>query len=146
LAGRIEASGLRPYFRDDLLRGIGAQAGRLSPPGYGFPVFPQRLRYAWASVSSCWSTLLATTPGAPVRVFRVLVCVNIYRRWKEITLAGTSQNRAPVRSAVSPIDELCHQQKSVDAPTWKQLFRAGGFQTVEERQLDFAKAAIDILK
>jgi hypothetical protein len=34
----------------------------------------------------------------------------------------------------------------VDAPTWKQLFRAGGFQTVEERQLDFAKAAIDILK
>ena len=38
------------------------------------------------------------------------------------------------------------QQKPVDADTWKQLFRRAGFESVEERQLDFAKAAIYILK
>lgn len=38
------------------------------------------------------------------------------------------------------------QQKPVDAATWKQLFRAAGFESIEERQLDFAKAAIYILK
>jgi SAM-dependent methyltransferase len=38
------------------------------------------------------------------------------------------------------------QQKPVDAHTWKQLFRAAGFQSIEERPLDFAKAAIYILK
>jgi 2-ketoarginine methyltransferase len=38
------------------------------------------------------------------------------------------------------------QQKPVDADTWKQLFRAAGFESIEERSLDFAKAAIYILK
>jgi cyclopropane fatty-acyl-phospholipid synthase-like methyltransferase len=38
------------------------------------------------------------------------------------------------------------QQKPVDAQKWKELFRAAGFQSIEERQLDFAKAAIYILK
>jgi O-methyltransferase involved in polyketide biosynthesis len=38
------------------------------------------------------------------------------------------------------------QQKPVDADTWKQLFRKAGFQSIEERLLDFAKAAIYILK
>ncbi len=38
------------------------------------------------------------------------------------------------------------QQKPVDAGAWKVLFRAAGFQSIEERQLDFAKAAIYILK
>ena len=38
------------------------------------------------------------------------------------------------------------QQKPVDAATWKSLFRKAGFESVEERQLDFAKAAIYILK
>jgi hypothetical protein len=38
------------------------------------------------------------------------------------------------------------QQKPVDADTWKQLFRKAGFESIEERQLDFAKAAIYILK
>jgi len=38
------------------------------------------------------------------------------------------------------------QQKPVDSATWKQLFRAAGFQSIEERQLDFAKAAIYLLK
>jgi cyclopropane fatty-acyl-phospholipid synthase-like methyltransferase len=38
------------------------------------------------------------------------------------------------------------QQKPVDADTWKKLFRAAGFESVEERALDFAKAAIYILK
>lgn len=38
------------------------------------------------------------------------------------------------------------QQKPVDAAKWKELFRAAGFQSIEERLLDFAKAAIYILK
>ncbi|MGA2590833.1 MAG: class I SAM-dependent methyltransferase [Bryobacteraceae bacterium] len=38
------------------------------------------------------------------------------------------------------------QQKPVDADTWKQLFRDAGFESIEERSLDFAKAAIYILK
>jgi cyclopropane fatty-acyl-phospholipid synthase-like methyltransferase len=38
------------------------------------------------------------------------------------------------------------QQKPVDAQTWKELFRKAGFESIEERQLDFAKAAIYILK
>ena len=38
------------------------------------------------------------------------------------------------------------QQKPVDADKWKQLFRAAGFQSIEERSLEFAKAAIYILK
>ncbi|HVN05877.1 MAG TPA: class I SAM-dependent methyltransferase [Bryobacteraceae bacterium] len=38
------------------------------------------------------------------------------------------------------------QQKPVDSATWKQLFRTAGFQSIEERQLDFAKAAIYLLK
>lgn len=38
------------------------------------------------------------------------------------------------------------QQKPVDADTWKQLFRKAGFESIEERLLDFAKAAIYILK
>ncbi len=38
------------------------------------------------------------------------------------------------------------QQKPVDADTWKALFRKAGFDSIEERQLDFAKAAIYILK
>jgi len=38
------------------------------------------------------------------------------------------------------------QQKPVDVDTWKQLFRAAGFESIEERTLDFAKAAIYILK
>ncbi len=38
------------------------------------------------------------------------------------------------------------QQKPVDADTWKSLFRAAGFESIEERLLDFAKAAIYILK
>lgn len=38
------------------------------------------------------------------------------------------------------------QQKPVDAANWKRLFHAAGFQSIEERQLDFAKAAIYILK
>jgi SAM-dependent methyltransferase len=38
------------------------------------------------------------------------------------------------------------QQKPVDADTWKYLFRKAGFESIEERQLDFAKAAIYILK
>jgi len=38
------------------------------------------------------------------------------------------------------------QQKPVDADTWKRLFRRAGFRSIEERQLDFAKAVIYILK
>jgi len=38
------------------------------------------------------------------------------------------------------------QQKPVDANTWKHLFRRAGFASIEERQLDFANAAIYILK
>jgi cyclopropane fatty-acyl-phospholipid synthase-like methyltransferase len=38
------------------------------------------------------------------------------------------------------------QQKPVDAVAWNRLFRAAGFESIEERQLDFAKAAIYILK
>ena len=38
------------------------------------------------------------------------------------------------------------QQKPVDADTWKALFRKAGFESIEERLLDFAKAAIYILK
>jgi cyclopropane fatty-acyl-phospholipid synthase-like methyltransferase len=38
------------------------------------------------------------------------------------------------------------QQKPVDADTWKALFQKAGFESIEERQLDFAKAAIYILK
>ena len=38
------------------------------------------------------------------------------------------------------------QQKPVDADKWKQLFRAAGFESIEERNLEFAKAAIYILK
>lgn len=38
------------------------------------------------------------------------------------------------------------QQKPVDAATWKHLFRTAGFQSIEERNLDFAKAAIYILR
>lgn len=38
------------------------------------------------------------------------------------------------------------QQKPVDAASWRQLFQAAGFQSIEERQLEFAKAAIYILK
>jgi len=38
------------------------------------------------------------------------------------------------------------QQKPVDAETWKSLFRRAGFESIEERLLDFAKAAIYILK
>lgn len=38
------------------------------------------------------------------------------------------------------------QQKPVDADTWKQLFRAAGFASIEERSLDFAKAAIYTLR
>ena len=37
------------------------------------------------------------------------------------------------------------QQKPVDAETWKSLFRAAGFTSIEERLLEFAKAAIYIL-
>ncbi|HZT32049.1 MAG TPA: class I SAM-dependent methyltransferase [Bryobacteraceae bacterium] len=37
------------------------------------------------------------------------------------------------------------QQKPVDAATWTQLFRAAGFASIEERHLDFARAAIYIL-
>jgi SAM-dependent methyltransferase len=38
------------------------------------------------------------------------------------------------------------QQKPVDAAAWKQLFRKAGFASIEERSLDFARAAIYILK
>jgi len=38
------------------------------------------------------------------------------------------------------------QQKPVDSDTWKQLFRKAGFESIEERKLDSAKAAIYILK
>jgi phenylpyruvate C(3)-methyltransferase len=38
------------------------------------------------------------------------------------------------------------QQKPVDADTWKLLFRKAGFESIEERLLDFAKAAIYILR
>jgi 2-ketoarginine methyltransferase len=38
------------------------------------------------------------------------------------------------------------QQKPVSADTWKQLFRAAGFESIEERNLDFAKAAIYTLQ
>jgi cyclopropane fatty-acyl-phospholipid synthase-like methyltransferase len=38
------------------------------------------------------------------------------------------------------------QQKPVDSATWKDLFRKAGFQSIDERQLDFAKAAIYLLK
>ncbi|HUD99800.1 MAG TPA: class I SAM-dependent methyltransferase [Bryobacteraceae bacterium] len=38
------------------------------------------------------------------------------------------------------------QQKPVDSATWKELFRKAGFASIEERQLDFAKAVIYILK
>ncbi|MFN7992373.1 MAG: class I SAM-dependent methyltransferase [Bryobacteraceae bacterium] len=38
------------------------------------------------------------------------------------------------------------QQNPVDAPAWKELFRKAGFTSIEERSLDFAKAAIYILK
>ena len=38
------------------------------------------------------------------------------------------------------------QQKPVDADTWKHLFQKAGFESIEERQLEFAKAAIYILK
>lgn len=38
------------------------------------------------------------------------------------------------------------QQKPVDAENWRRLFRAAGFQSIEERSLDFAKAAIYILQ
>ena len=46
LPGRSESAGLRPYFCDDLLRGIDAQAGRLRQPGNGLLVFPHGLRCA----------------------------------------------------------------------------------------------------
>jgi 2-ketoarginine methyltransferase len=38
------------------------------------------------------------------------------------------------------------QQKPVDAEVWKRLFRAAGFESIEERNLEFARAAIYILK
>jgi SAM-dependent methyltransferase len=37
------------------------------------------------------------------------------------------------------------QQRPVDAETWKELFRAAGFVSIEERNLDFARAALYIL-
>jgi 2-ketoarginine methyltransferase len=38
------------------------------------------------------------------------------------------------------------QQKPVDAENWKRLFSSAGFASIEERNLEFAKAAIYILK
>ncbi|MGO4882560.1 MAG: methyltransferase [Bryobacteraceae bacterium] len=38
------------------------------------------------------------------------------------------------------------QQKPVDTETWKRLFRQAGFRSIEERQLDFAKAVIYTLR
>jgi SAM-dependent methyltransferase len=38
------------------------------------------------------------------------------------------------------------QQRPVDAENWKRLFRQAGFESIEERSLDFAKAAIYTLK
>jgi cyclopropane fatty-acyl-phospholipid synthase-like methyltransferase len=72
-------------------------------------------------------------PGAPLIAF-------------EVVRPSAEQLRR--RPGVSVYYFLYHdltQQRPVDTDTWKHLFQKAGFESIEERPLDFAKASIYIL-